>query len=125
MSTLILLRGLPGAGKSTLARSLSDTIFEADQYWGCRKFDPKFLKEAHDQCFYQTAMAMDAATATIVVANTFTTERELGRYVILAKKRGYTLVSLIVENRHGNVSIHNVPEDTMQKMEARFTVKLR
>jgi len=33
--------------------------------------------------------------------------------------------SLIVENRHGGVNEHDVPDDVIEKMEKRFEVKLR
>jgi len=59
------------------------------------------------------------------VANTFTTDKEIKPYKELAERYGYMLMSIIVENRHGNKSIHGVPEETMEAMEKRFTVKLR
>ena len=60
----------------------------------------------------------------IVVSNTFTQEWEMKAYMDLAAKYGYQVVSLIVENRHGNSSIHNVPDETIEKMKSRFEVKL-
>ena len=45
-------------------------------------------------------------------------------YVDLAKEFGYTIVSLIVENRHGGVNEHGVPEERVQEMRDRFEVKL-
>jgi hypothetical protein len=60
----------------------------------------------------------------IVVSNTATTERELEPYLKLAKSYGYIVVSLIVENRHGNKSVHGVPDETLEKMRKRFSVKL-
>ncbi len=38
-------------------------------------------------------------------------------YLKLAEKYDYKVVSLIVENRHGNKSVHNVPDETMEKNE--------
>ena len=63
----------------------------------------------------------------IIVSNTSTTEKELQPYLELAKKYDYKVVSLIVENRHGNKDIHGVPEETLVKMENRFkqNIKLR
>lgn len=60
----------------------------------------------------------------IVVSNTSTTEKEMQPYLDLAKEFGYTVVSLIVENRHGNSSVHGVPKETLEKMKNRFEVKL-
>ena len=60
----------------------------------------------------------------VVVSNTFTREWELEPYYELAKKYGYQVHSLIVENRHGGVNEHGVPEDKLQAMKDRFEIKL-
>jgi phenolic acid decarboxylase len=60
----------------------------------------------------------------VVVSNTFTQEWEMEPYYKMAKKYGYQVHSFIVENRHGGVNEHNVPEDKLQQMKDRFQVKL-
>jgi hypothetical protein len=60
----------------------------------------------------------------IVVSNTFTQEWEMTPYFELAEKYGYRVHSLIVENRHGGVNEHGVPEDKLGLMKKRFEVKL-
>jgi hypothetical protein len=45
-------------------------------------------------------------------------------YFDLAEKHGYRVYSLIVENRHGGVNEHGVPEDKLKIMKNRFEVKL-
>ena len=60
----------------------------------------------------------------IVVSNTFTKEWEMNEYFELAKQYGYMVFTIIVENRHGSKSVHNVPEATMGNMLNRFEVKL-
>lgn len=60
----------------------------------------------------------------IAVSNTFTQEWEMEDYFKLAEQYGYKVVSLIVENRHGSKSVHDVPEETICKMKERFNVKL-
>jgi hypothetical protein len=42
----------------------------------------------------------------------------------LAKDYGYTVFSLIVENRHGGRNIHGVPDDKLEIMKNRFEIKL-
>jgi hypothetical protein len=61
----------------------------------------------------------------IAVSNTFTQEWEMEVYYELAKKHGYTTFSIIVENRHGGVNEHNVPDEVLTKMNNRFEVKLK
>jgi phenolic acid decarboxylase len=60
----------------------------------------------------------------LIVSNTFTQEWEMEYYFNLAKELNYRVISLIVENRHGNQSIHDVPQDTLNKMNNRFDIKL-
>jgi hypothetical protein len=45
-------------------------------------------------------------------------------YYDLAEKHGYTVYSLVVENRHEGVNEHGVPEDKLEIMKNRFEVKL-
>ena len=127
--TIYLIRGLPGAGKSTLAKSLGvgAFIYEADQYFykdGEYKFDASKLGLAHKQCLDNTIKCMELGFSC-AVSNTFTTEKELKPYIQAAEEYGFIVTSLIVENRHGSKSIHGVPENTLDKMEKRFNVKLR
>ena len=60
----------------------------------------------------------------IAVSNTFTQEWEMKVYYDMAKTYGYTVFSVIVENRHGGENSHGVPEDKVQIMKDRFEVKL-
>ena len=130
--TLYLLRGLPGSGKSTLAKNLAGSHFEADQYFmedGQYIFDVTKLKDAHQWCQSSVELAMiqghiSEDNSVIVVSNTFTQEWEMKLYYDMAKTYGYTVFSLIVENRHGGVNQHNVPEDKLQAMKDRFEIKL-
>lgn len=126
MKNLILLRGLPGAGKSTLAKLICNQVVEADMYFETQdgyKFDAAKLKQAHEWCKERTEQYMTQGF-NVVVSNTFTTESEMAPYVHLAVKHGYRLVSLVVENRHGSRSVHSVPDETLRKMYNRFQIKL-
>ncbi len=143
--TMILLRGLPGAGKTTVADFITRymdlkvgvSVFAADDYFtndvtGEYKFDVTKLGEAHSQCLYNTESALHDLTrikgvdypGVVIVHNTFTTEKELKPYLDLADSYGVNVFSLIVENRHRNKSVHGVPVETMRKMEKRFTFRL-
>jgi NEDD4-binding protein 2 len=134
MKTLIILRGLPGSGKSSFAHYMfSNNVFEADQYFydeDCNyNFDATKLHAAHMDCQRRVEELMKLSDTTqygdeIVVSNTSTTEKEMEPYLALARKYDYKVVSLVVENRHGNKSVHNVPDETIEKMRNRFDVKL-
>ena len=133
---LILLRGLPGSGKSSFANLIwaSQVICEADQFFydkeGNYNFDATKLGQAHKACqekvetFMKDNQNNHQFYPEIVVSNTSTTEKELQPYLDLALKYGYTVVSLIVENRHGGKNIHGVPDEKLEAMRNRFNIKL-
>jgi predicted kinase len=129
MNTLVLLRGLPGSGKSTAAKLFNKAPhFEADDYftdlYGRYSFDPSKIKDAHNWCRHSTMDAMKKGYPIVVVSNTFTQEWEMEAYYLLAEELGYMVVSMIVENRHGGKNVHGVPEDKLEIMKNRFEVKL-
>lgn len=129
---IFLTRGLPGSGKSTLAKLLvGDKDYchkETDMYFvdrdGNYKFNPSQLKDAHKWCQEEIEFLMKYEHTPLVVSNTFTQEWEMEPYNELATKYGYKVHSLIVENRHGGVNTHSVPEDKLTQMKNRFEIKL-
>jgi len=129
MNTLVLLRGLPGSGKSTAAKLFNKAPhFEADMYFmdadGNYQFDFTKIKDAHNWCRHSTMDAMKKGYPVVVVSNTFTQEWEMEAYYLLAEELGYMVVSMIVENRHDGKNIHGVPEDKLEIMKNRFEIKL-
>jgi predicted kinase len=119
MRKLVLIRGLPGSGKSTIAESLKNYIhMETDQFWGQDyAFDVSKLGEAHAWCQEQTRTWLKDGF-DVVVSNTFTTKKELRPYFDIAKEFGITPNVYLAEGKFG--SIHNVPEETLKRMATRF-----
>jgi hypothetical protein len=60
----------------------------------------------------------------IAVSNTFTQEWEMVPYFEMAKRHGYKVFSIVVENRHGGTNVHEVPEEKLEQMRNRFEFKL-
>lgn len=132
MSNLILLRGLPGAGKSTLAKVLSENgkypVFSVDDYFTdekgnyCFKHSENHL--AYEKCLQQTEQAMKNKVPKIFIDNTLTLDWELKSYFTLAEKYQYTAHVLTVENYHGNANIHEVSNEQLEKMALKYKIKL-
>lgn len=124
MTTLILIRGLPGSGKSTLADCISTVTgavrAEADFYFETPegyKFDPMRLKDAHQRCQLVVDECLGNDT-NVVVSNTFTTHREMWPYFDMAHFYG---AQVQVIECHGTwKSVHDVPEETIERMRARW-----
>jgi tRNA uridine 5-carbamoylmethylation protein Kti12 len=132
---LILLRGVPGSGKTTLGSVIlrclptdNPDVISADDYFtdekGNYNFDGSKLKEAHNDCQQRCAEKMRNQFSRIVVANTFTQEWEMELYYEMAERYKYRVHSVIVENRHDNSNVHDVPLDKVEQMKKRFQIKL-
>ena len=125
----MLIRGLPGSGKSTVAKLFDKALhFEADMYFldadGNYHFDASKIKNAHNWCRHSVMDAMKEGHPIVVVSNTFTQEWEMDVYYLLAEELGYRVTSMIVENRHEGKNIHGCPDDKIEQMKTRFEISL-
>jgi hypothetical protein len=91
---------------------------------GNYEFNANRLGAAHLQCQVNASNAMKNGVPKIVVANTFTTEWEMKPYFTLAKSNGYRIFTVIVENRHGGMNVHDVPAEVLAKQKSRFNIEL-
>ena len=126
---LFIVLGIPGSGKSTLAELLApiEHICTADDFHmkdGKYEWKPENVRVAHEVCQVKCANLMLEGASPIVVANTSTTVKEMAPYYNFAEKFGYQVHSIIVENRHGGINVHEVPEETLEKMKNRFEIQL-
>jgi predicted kinase len=125
---LYCVRGIPGSGKSTFAKTLGGQHYEADMFFidenGEYNFDFTKIKDAHQWCQGMVKTDMILEYPKIVVSNTSTQEWEMEPYFNLAKEFGYSVFSVIVENVHGGKNIHNVPDDRIKQMKERFVIRL-
>lgn len=131
MSTLWIIRGLAGSGKTTLATTLmrgwgrrsDENMFSADDYFVCPttgayEFDRDKLKEAHNQCLRRVHQAMVYGRKDIVVHNTFSTSWEAKPYFDACEMHGYTPFVIECQNMFG--STHDVPDAVVHRMHERW-----
>ena len=131
---LILVRGISGSGKSTFAEEFLypiSLLISTDDFFmnnGNYEFNAELLAENHGKCLQSVESEMQCPQQdicpNIVVHNTFTQAWEIEPYKVLADKYGYNFYTIIVENRHGSDSVHDVPEHILLRQRERFEVIL-
>jgi len=100
---VLILRGLPGSGKSSLVKTVverfaltsSPWVCSADHYFtdksGHYNFDLKLLSKAHNACMSKYLDGMLSGERFIVVDNTSSTRWEYENYLKVAKIGGYEI----------------------------------
>ncbi|NXP13074.1 N4BP2 protein, partial [Thinocorus orbignyianus] len=97
---LVLLRGVPGSGKSYLARNLLEDnpggiILSTDDYFcknGQYHYDPDCLGEAHDWNRKRAKEAFEMRISPIIIDNTNIQAWEMKPYVTLAQQYKYKVM---------------------------------
>lgn len=122
---LLILRGLPGAGKSSFAAFLKKfygfKVVEADMFMvdeeGNYKFDPSRLKEAHQKCRDLVKQYLMEGEC-IVVSNTSTQKWEYQPYIDMGTEAYYIVKEHTLTTNFGN--IHGVPPEKVEIMKRRW-----
>jgi hypothetical protein len=114
---LVLIRGMPGSGKTTKAMGyVNDGYmhFEADQFFlvdGKYHFDADKLPEAHAWCLDQARETLGSGEF-VCVANVFATVEDIKPYTEL------NVDYQVVEANYPGQSIHHVPPAKLRAMES-------
>ena len=122
MKTLYIVRGLPGSGKSSLAKKVAELVYSADDFFTNKKgeynFNVKLLGKAHEWCWGKVRDAMYIGVQAVAVANTFTQGWEAEKYYQIAEEYGYSVFVIECQNDFGNV--HDVPQKSIDAMKERW-----
>jgi hypothetical protein len=143
---VILVRGIPGSGKTTLVDAIVNLFFddpEHPSFWGSERiahfsadcymvkddgtyaFDSKRLSECHRACFRNFGSSLFGALGdpgsmldVVLVHNTFTQKREMDPYLSCCRGTGKHLIVVNCEGGWNNV--HGVPSDKVEAMRNRM-----
>ena len=122
---IILVRGLPGSGKTTFAKEHVNMYpefrhVEADMWFDTKdgyKFNTYELTSAHTWCVTQTEGVIRLGFNAIV-SNTFTVAAECAPYYVIADKHDCVLTIVECAGEFGN--IHGTPEVILDTMKMRW-----
>jgi len=131
MHQLVIMRGLPGSGKSTYVRHhfphavvcSADEFFQVD---GNYQFEAALIAQAHTACQLKAIRAMASRAPLIVVDNTHCQRWEFAVVLAVAEHSGYE--ARIIDFFDGGMTdgdlaarnTHQVPLEAISAMRARY-----
>jgi tRNA uridine 5-carbamoylmethylation protein Kti12 len=112
---LILVRGLPGSGKTTYVKKQMEIgedlwvcdHYEDDMFFGDEdnyQWNGNLIRFADEWCFSSTVRALHLGVDVVFVSNTFVTNYEMRRYLELVKDISFP--NLLIE-------VHEMPLDDL------------
>ena len=114
---LIILRGFPGSGKSTLCKAFKKYFGESDcvscsfdkYHWkgGIFKFDPSIHRQTKQWCKEEIISSFIASKSVIVVDNAHLAKWQYAEYIVkYAEMYKYKVLVLEIKSESGSISIY-------------------
>lgn len=135
----VILRGLPGSGKSYLAYQIieetvknpAEHIFSADKFFinsrGQYKFEPEKIPTAHEFTQRQFTQGASQGMSPLIVDNTNMCYWEMYYYIQVAVQYGYHVEIMepetpwkFAEGKLASKNQHSVPSETIKRMKAKY-----
>lgn len=134
---LLILRGLPGSGKSTFSKAvieeaekngLTVRVYSTDNYWMIHgRFNPDELPLAHAWNFNRAATAMIDGINVVIIDNTNIKREHFANYIAFGQAHGYDVKERVVGEFTDKAvleyyyrNIHDVPLHTIKRMAQEF-----
>jgi predicted kinase len=133
MKSFIIMRGIPGSGKSTYIKNYypEAKVCSADHYFETPRgyfFDASKLSQAHGHCKRSVLDAMEQGAPLIVLDNTNIKLAWFKEYIETAKRFGYEVgaVRMICDPEEAfKRNSHGVPKDKIVSFKERLDASPR
>lgn len=126
MKIAYVMRGVPGSGKSALAKTLAGdngAIHSTDDFFyvdGEYRFDGERLRSYHERNFEAFCNSLRNGVQVVVLDNTNTRHWHFERYVVAAQQAGYRVAFVVMPHPTPEVAaqrtLHKVPVQAIAKM---------
>lgn len=130
MREVVILRGIPGSGKSTFAKKIAGTdgrIHSTDDLFeknGVYRFDPRVLRDKHNENYARFVRSLNQHIPVVICDNVNCCRWEFERYIEAANFHRYKVE--IVQLPHldpavaASRTLHAVPEEKIREILERW-----